>query len=208
MFCRPHGLELCHRCFCDHRMTNNYGLGVTEFEDIHEDLDIEERTPLSVHPSDYKIMPDGETLCCSKHSTVGCTRCFDFAKVIQGQLQAAGRKLDGPGSQKTHRPTRNASQAAPSAAGFARQQELWQKQCEAEMLAAQSRADEVAQQLLEMELAAKEAVVKAKEKKAAKKKARKAKKADAALDSEETPGSQDRPYHTLGGLMLQRGDAC
>lgn len=180
MFCRPHGLELCHRCYCDHRMTNNYGLGVIEFEDIHEDIDIEERTPLSVHPSDFKIMPDGETLSCSKHGTVGCTRCFDFAKIILGQLQAAGRKLDGQGSQHTQRSTRNASQTAPSAAGLAAQQKLWQQQRDAEMLAASLKADEVAQQLQDMDLAEKEAAVKAKEKKAAKKKERKARKAAAA----------------------------
>lgn len=203
MFCRTHGQELCHRCFCDHRMTNNVRLGVADFENIHEEIDIEERTPLSVHPSTYKVLPDRETLCCTKHSTVGCPRCFNFAKIIREQLQAAGAELDNPASQKTRRGSDVTQEPRPTVAEFVAAQKIWQQQTEAEMVQARNRADEIAEQLLQTDLAEKEALVKAKEKKAAKKKQRKAKKAAAGLSNDAQPDSLEPPYHTLGGLIIQ-----
>lgn len=45
MFCREHGEEYCHRCYCDHRMCNNTTTGLGDklaqlVEDSDFDLDV------------------------------------------------------------------------------------------------------------------------------------------------------------------------
>lgn len=138
-------------------------------------------------------MADRQTLCCSKHSKVGCSRCFDFEKVILGQLQTAGHKLDGRGSQ-----TRSAPSTQPANQGTAQQLHV-------QRATAAARADEVAQQLVEADVAEKEAVARAKAKKAAKKKERKAKKAASVpvVERDALLYNLERTQLTLGGLRLQ-----
>ncbi|KAI8473701.1 MAG: hypothetical protein J3K34DRAFT_410279 [Monoraphidium minutum] len=89
MFCGAHGLEHCHRCTVDHRMTNNVRLEneVTEAE-MEKITDyglnsLDGRPPLSVGGK-FKALP-GSAPACVAHSKVGCAACFDFkAQVLKG----------------------------------------------------------------------------------------------------------------------------
>ncbi|KZV95248.1 hypothetical protein EXIGLDRAFT_644426 [Exidia glandulosa HHB12029] len=99
-YCATHGLDLCRRCPCDHRFSNNLELEKYVAEYTDKDLAIAAlrlvtlyRTPLNLNvygvPTNRVAIneDDGRIWMCRNHCKDSCTECFDFIRTV---LEAFG----------------------------------------------------------------------------------------------------------------------
>lgn len=85
IFC-IHGLEHCHRCTVDHRLSNSIQIedelteAETEAITDYGIMGLEDRPAISV-AGKWKVLPNGTTACL-EHSKVGCIACFNFKQQV------------------------------------------------------------------------------------------------------------------------------
>lgn len=85
MFCAPHGLEYCHRCFSDYRGTNNVSIeDILDEKLTEEELDFkwegEDREPISI-AYQWTLVAKG-TPGCIEHEKIACQQCFNWGEQV------------------------------------------------------------------------------------------------------------------------------
>ncbi|GLB44393.1 hypothetical protein LshimejAT787_1700200 [Lyophyllum shimeji] len=105
MFCLDHGDELCHRCFCDHRLTNNIRIE-DDLGDLSEFIafEIEDRHPINVYAlGAVAAVHTEESYQCEKHKSIDCKTCFDWVDIVKKEAEATeeGGRWSLKGSPET-----------------------------------------------------------------------------------------------------------